>query len=230
MKKRLFFAVLWGAVLPCALASASAATPLLVLDARPLEAPAARLAASLQGIANRTPEAPRVFVLTRDSDELWLAYAARAQSQPAQTVTLDQLLAQVKPYLNGQVLYDPQKAFTLDAASTMAGLQGAALSDRDLGLNTLYDFRTKWDSPEDAYTWIMETLPRQANHHQLALLPPDSAMRDYAIAEKMITLTPGAGFPAPDFHQLLLRFDPGSIVYARTVRPCSPRSPRRVRS
>ena len=150
------------AMVQCAVASASAATPLLVLDGVDLRGIHRVLAASLQGNANRTPEAPRCFMLNEQAnDETWLAlWGAAALSQPAQTVTLDELLAgRVKPYLKGQVLYNPRRILHAGCSEHGGGNSGAAVTDKDLGLNTLYDFRTKWNSAEEAYSWMAETLP-----------------------------------------------------------------------
>ncbi len=222
MRNRLFFAMFVWAVVQFAVASASAATPLLVLDGRPLGASSSACwRPACRGLPTERRRRRGCSCSTaRTTRRGWPMGRTRCP-EPAQTVTLDELLARVKPYLKGQVLYNPRQLFTLDAASTVAGIQGAAVTDKDLGLNTLYDFRTKWNSAEEAYSWMAETLPRQANHHQLALLPADSPMRDYAVGQKMMTLTPGAGFlparPAPTAAAVRAGLRPFS---ARTKPPC----------
>ena len=170
---------------------------------------------------NRQPDAGRAACLraiTRESDETWLAYAARLQSQPVQQVTPNELLTQVKPYLKGQVLYDPARAFTIDAATTAAGLRDAALTDKDLGLNTLYDFRTRWTSASEATDWIIKTFVKEANRRQLALLPAaSSALRDYAIEQKMVTLSPDSGLTPEALQDLLVQYDSGTAVFGEAT-------------
>jgi len=225
MRHRLFLTLLLVLSLPrTGLAvEAAAPRPVLRLEAADLSPAARCLAAGLQGIANRTPGAPRVFLVTRASDEAWLTYSLRLDPHPVQRVTLEELFAQVKPYLKGQVLYDPSRSYSLDAATTAAGLKDAAITEKDLGLNTLYDFRTKWTSPGEAYPWIIGTLAGSADRHQLALLPATShTMRDYAVAQRMVTLSPEAGVTNEMLQDLLVHYDPGATVfgwYARNFLP-----------
>lgn len=188
--------------------------PLLVADLSNLDPAQSLLAVSIQGIANRGPDGPRVFLLTNPRDEEWLRYCLRLSPRTTQLVTVEQLLEALKPDLQGQILYDPDQPYTLDIATTAAGIHQAAISPTDLGLSTILDLRSRWQSSAEAYRWAADSLLPQCTRTKAALLPSDAiAMRDFAIQNRLFTLSPPSSPNDPTFEDILLRLSPGAAIY-----------------
>jgi hypothetical protein len=178
--------------------------PLLVADLSRGDPGQRLLAVSLQGIANRHPDGPRVFLLVNPRDREWLDYCLRLSPRETQNVTLVQLFEMLRSEVEGQILYDPGQPCTLDIATTAAGLQQAVISHMDLGLPTLLDLRGRWTSAAEAYRWAVENLLPQCHRSRAALLPPDSfSLRDFAIQQRMFTFSPPAFADDPAFQDLL---------------------------
>ena len=195
----------------------------LVVDGANLDLPSRHLAASLQGIANRTSDGPRVFISQGAWDAAWLSYALLFSPQPTEAVSLDGLLEAVKPRLEGQVLYDPAQPYTLDVATTLAAVRDAAVTARDLGLPTLYDLRNRWQSAEEAYVWVTKMLLSRVSRTQFAVLSADSAaMRDYAVQQRMLTLSPPSGPPSDTLREVLYHFSPGTVVFGARAPDLTP--------
>jgi hypothetical protein len=204
------FVVSFGLLLA---ASAMAAPPVLVVDVRGASPRERLLAVSLEGIANRGPEEPRVFLLSDGWDESWLDYCLRITGRARADVTLDDLRSALKALVKGQVLYDPLLPYTLDLATTAAGLRDLVITDVDLGLPTLFDFRGKFPSANEAYEWAIANLLPECDRSSAALLEPDSyAMRDFAIARRMLTFSPPAA-QDDSFNALLFHLPPGTVIY-----------------
>ena len=200
-----------------------ACAAVLVMDGASLDLQSRHLAASLQGIANRTPDGPSVFISQGSWDAAWLSYALLFSPQPTEAVSLDGLLAAVKPRLEGQVLYDPAQPFTLDVATTLAGIRDAAVTAQDLGLPTLYNLRNRWQSADEAYAWVTKTLLSRVNRTQFAVLSPDSAaMRDYAVQQHMLTISPPPGPPSNTLREVLYHFSPGTAVFGARAPDLTP--------
>jgi hypothetical protein len=205
------------AVLVAAVPKASRAAqrpPVCVVDIR--EAPRAEhlLCASIQGLVNRQAEGPLVFLITRDTDEEWLSYSLRMTSAQAAWMTPGELLETFRPDLHGQVLYDPLKPYTLDLATTVAGLRDVVITDRDLGLPTVLDFRGRWRSTSAAYQWAIASLLPECSQSKAALLPAEAAgLRDFAIQQRMFVLSPPAAPEDDSFQRLLFQLPPGTAVY-----------------
>jgi hypothetical protein len=198
------------------LASLAAAQrgPVMVADIRQASPAEQLLAVSLQGLANRHPEGPQVFLLANPRDEEWLQYCLRLSPGPTESVTVEQLFQRLRPELKGQIRYDPAQPYTINIATTTAGLQQAVMAADDLGLPTLLDLRGRWQSASEAYAWAASALLPKCNQNHAALLPGQAvAMRDFAIQERMFTF----GAPAcPDdlgFQDILLHLAPGAAIY-----------------
>ena len=158
MNARLLLAL--GLALLASTSWAAAPAPLLVANVSQTSPSEQLLAVSLQGLANRDPAGPRVFLLTQARDGDWLQECLRLRPRPVENVTVAQLLARLKPELKGQLLYDPEQPFTVNLATTAAGLYQAAISAADLGLPTLLDLRHRWSSEREAYRWAQASLPK----------------------------------------------------------------------
>jgi hypothetical protein len=187
---------------------------ILVVDLSGLDPAQRILAVSIQGIANRHPDGPRVFLLTNPRDEEWLDYCLRLSPRTTQLVTVEQLLETLRPDLQGQILYDPNQPYTLDIATTAAGIHQSAISPTDLGLPTILDLRGRWQSSAEAYRWAADSLLPQCTRTRAALLPSDAiAMRDFAIQNRLFTLSPPSFPDDPTFEDILLRLSPGAAIY-----------------
>jgi len=209
-------------LLSATIASGESASPapVLVLNASGLDLEQRHTAASLQGIANRSPDGPKVFVPRGRWDEAWLEYALLFSPRPTTRVSLDELLEALKPQLTGQVLYDPAQSYTLDVATAAAGVRDAVISARDLGLPTLYDFRNRWPSADEAYRWAATALLPKASRTHLAVLPAESAtLRDYAVQQRMFTISPALTQQNDTLMDVLYHFSPGATVLGE--RPAS---------
>jgi hypothetical protein len=194
----------------------------MVVDVSQAELSQQILAASLQGLANRQPNGPSVFLVTRSSDRDWLEYCLRslrlssgqAQGRAARAVTVPELLDLLKSDIKGQVLYDPNAQFTLDIATTAAGLRQAVISPTDLGLPTLLDLRGRWQSAEEAYRWALDNLLGECAPLKAAMIPGGTAaLRDFAIQQRIFTISPPASPDDPAFQEVLLRLSPGTALY-----------------
>ena len=210
----ILLSLLAGLALSAAASGAPEANPLLVVDVTEATQSERVLAASLQGLANRSPQGPRVFLVGAPRDAEWLAWSLRITPRQTEEVTPAQLLEALRPELRGQVLYDPAAPYTLDIATTVAGLEDAVASPSDLGLPTLMDLRGRWTSAAAAYRWGTENLLPRCSGSQAALLPPGSvAMRDFAIQRRMFAFSPPPSPEDPVFGEILLRLTPGAAIY-----------------
>jgi|GEM_PF-1646937 len=172
------------------------------------------LAVSLQGIANRAGERPRVFLITNPRDREWLDYCLRLDPRPTRPVTVDELLGALRPELSGQVLYDPKLPWTIDVATTAAGLRGAVITPTDLGLPTVLDLRGRWRTTEEAWRWARDTLLSKCSQAAAAVLPQDAiAMRDFAIQQHMFVLSPPAAPEDVTFGDIIMQLPPGTPVW-----------------
>ncbi len=188
--------------------------PLLVVNTWGLDLQQAQTAVSLQGFANSRPEGPHVFVIMNWGDFQWLDYSLRLAPRSTREVSLQDLIVEFRPYLAGQVLYDPQQPYTLDVATTAAGQQRAVVTATDLGLPTVLDLRQRWPSAEDAYSWALDNLLSGSSHTAAALLPADSAaMRDYAIQQRMFVMSPPADPADSALHEVTLHLAPGATIF-----------------
>ncbi len=186
-----------------------------VLNVRSASASDRLLAASLQGIANHQPVGPRVFLIANPWDEEWLSYAGRIEpSEIVDVETPADLYARLRGIVKGQVLYDPASPYTIDLATTAAGLRDLVISDVDLGIPTLYDLRGRFSSANDAYGWAITELLPKCDRAAAALLPPDSIlMRDFAIAKRLFVFSAPGSSSDSAFNSVLFHLPPGTAIY-----------------
>jgi hypothetical protein len=202
---------------PCCLSAAPDTPPILVADVTQSDPAHHLLAASLQGLANRSPDSPRVFLLTNPRDAEWLDYCLRLLPRETETVTLDQLFEALKADIEGQIIYDPTLPYTLDIATTAAGLHDAVITPTDLGVPTLLDLRGRWSSTAEAYRWAVETLLPECSRTHAALISGDIiCLRDFAIQQRAFTFSPPLSAQDPVFQDILLHLPPGTAIYGQT--------------
>lgn len=168
---------------------------------------------SLQGLTNRG-SGPLLYVTADPAADGWLPIYL-----PGNTVTAakpDELLKRLGTAVKGQVLYDPAQPFTINIATTLAGLLDGVATTQDLGLRTLYDLRGKWKTAADGYRWAIGSLLGHCDKERLALIPPNRLdLRDYAIKRKLFVFEPAAeGEAGSLLPELLRRYRIGSRVFA----------------
>jgi hypothetical protein len=180
-------ALLAGALWLLACPAAAQGQPVYLVDARNADLRTRLLAASLQGIANAQPDGPSVYLLARPWDGDWLEYSLRLRPARVQRVAAQELLGLLRGEVKGQVIYDPAQPFTINLATTLAGLKRAVITDSDLGLPTLFDCRGKWRSRLEGYRWARgELLPACAERALAVWLPESSSeLRDFCIARQV---------------------------------------------
>jgi len=195
-------------------AASAQSPPLLVTDITDAGPAQRLLAVSLQGIANQHPDGPRVFLLTGPRDQEWLDYCLRVSPRGTRSTSLDELLELLEPDLAGQILYHPDRPYTLDIATTAAGIHKAVISATDLGLPTVLDLRRRWQSAAEAYRWAIDSLLPDCSRTKLALLPPQAiATRDFAIQHRLFTISPPTSPHDEALGDLLFRLSPGAAIY-----------------
>ena len=198
-------------------APADVPEPILVVDLSQAAAADRLLCASIQGLANREAGNPRVFLLTNDRDAEWLDYSLRLLGREAAYVTPAELLQRLQPKIMGQVLYDPAQPYTLDLATTVAGLRHLVISPTDLNLPTLFDFRGRWSNASEAYRWAIGSLLPECSQSKMALLPPAAALRDFAVQQRMFAFSPPAEPYDESFQTLLFQLPPGTAIYGEAA-------------
>ncbi len=172
------------------------------------------LAVTLQGLANRHSDGPRVFLLTGTRDGEWLDYCLRFMPRATRPIDVQQLLDILKPEIAGQILYDPQEPSTINIATTAAGLRQAAVSSTDLGLPTLLDLRGRWQSAAEAERWAVASLLPACDHSKAALLPADAfALRDFVVQEQMFAVSLPESPEDEAFQSVLFHLTPGAALY-----------------
>jgi len=151
-----------------------------------------RLAAvSLQGLVNRTK--PSIYL--NESATRWsMDYYLRRKDvrRVRHYDDIYQLIADNVAALKGVVVYDPDKPYTINLATNVAGVEERIIAApsmipalRKIGLNDIHDLRDhNFASAADAFAWYMkEYFPRQ-NHSVLACCyysQYHDAGRDYLI-------------------------------------------------
>lgn len=204
-------------IILAALGAAWAQAPVYVVDLSQATSSEKLLAVSLQGLANRSPEGGSVYLIMNPQDEGWLAWAQRLKPQPVERISPEQLMANFRRLAKGQVLCEPTDAASLNLATSLAAIHDGVLADRDLGLPTLFDLRGKFASPLQAYQWAEKEILPKLPHDRIALLGTALPLRDYLIAEKILTLPlpPSRDREAWLFlAKLLSVLPPGSEVFA----------------
>jgi hypothetical protein len=103
-------------------------------------------------------------------------------------ITPEQLLERLRHLAKGQILCEPNDSISLNLAASLAGLHDAILSDRDIGLPTLFDMRARFNSPLEAYGFAEKEILPRASRQGVVLLGAALPFRDYGIKQKLISL------------------------------------------
>lgn len=141
------------------------------------------LLAGLQGIVNRTE--PRIYLLepADEGPETWLRELTVPQRRVADPLDL---VRKYRAEIKGVVIYDPEFPDSVNLATTLAGLEDALVASPQLadvlreapyGLPVIEDFRGRFQTRLEAYTWQFETLWPRCDPRLLVGLPPGRGSR-----------------------------------------------------
>ncbi|HEY3418195.1 MAG TPA: hypothetical protein VGM23_15060, partial [Armatimonadota bacterium] len=180
---------------------------------------------SLQGLLNAQGGDTVTFLVRDANDAAWADTLVHDYGLQKIVVTPGALLAEMRPQLKGQVLYDPMQPWTRNAALTAAAATPNVITtDKDLGLSTVLDLRNKWTSRLDAYRWVADTyagrLVLAADAVKAApavlVLAPESGhlLADYIVANKglAIDLAPTNAEEAAALRAILAKLPAGARV------------------
>ncbi len=165
-----------------------------VADIRKLPADQQLLLGTLQGVVNRSR--PRVYLIQSDEDRRdWLPRDVRVtwHSDPMS------LLRQYRSELRGLVVYDPAVSASVNVATTLAGLDDAAVASPAIaasarsayGLKVVEDLRHKFRDDLAANTYAVAKLWPRTTHRVVAGLDPGhqhAVLRDYTVATRSLVI------------------------------------------
>jgi hypothetical protein len=166
------------------------------------------MAASLQGVVNRTR--PRIYLIENADEgrETWLKDLTLPFTHHADPLAL---VLRFRAELKGLVIHDPALPDSINVATTLAGLRDALAVDPALAetlaaapyeLPVLVDLRGKFSNRMEAYRWQYEQLWPQANRRMVVGLSPLRGrqpyghLRDYAVANRAAVFWLDANDPA----------------------------------
>ena len=193
--------------------SSAASSAVMIVDLSQCDTADRLLATSLQGIANRNEAGPRVFLLSNERDSEWLDYCLRLSPGETARVSPKELLELLRSNVKGQVLYSPSQPWTLDLATTAAGLHDLVISPVDLNLPTSFDFRNRWASAAEAYRWAMGTLLPHCDKNSAVMLPAGCVtLRDFAVQRRLFVFPTPATADDETFQTILYRLAPGAAI------------------
>jgi hypothetical protein len=157
------------------------------------------LAATLQGIVNRTQA--RMYLVgmrSHDEDQYWLdSYVARGLITIHATVGLDAALATFAPEVAGYVMASDAEPWTIDTATTVAGVKGAVVATastvaalQGVGLTQLADHVGRWTDATTAYESIAKTYRAKIAYQGIAIQKADAHdPRDFFVQQGMLVIS-----------------------------------------
>lgn len=155
------------------------------------------LASTLQGVVNA--KVPRMYVVEGKKDTsqaFWLeVYKEGYNIEYSEPVSLWDALDTFAGEPDGMVIYSMDEPYTVNLATTMAGIENAiavspSLMDRlsAYDLEVVDDLRDRWKDKYEAYRWAFENLYPLCNEDALAVLNTDDwRLRDYLVEFKVFT-------------------------------------------
>jgi len=174
------------AVLLAAAPEPPAATPIVVVDLREADAGTRLQVRSLQGLVNRARAT--AFVVQSPRDSAWLDISAHWSGDAIEHLDAPGFLARFRSAAKGQVLCNPAQPYTVAFGATLAGVRGAILTDRDLGLPTVLDVRTL--TAGDAAQRLMSELLVQTDPAGVVFLDAGGEAVDVIVQKRWLALTP----------------------------------------
>lgn len=167
------------------------------------------LAASLQGIVNRT--SARIYLIDSDtgqnrpweeddeeaSELFWLNYYEQAYGvDVVWEGSIEDALPLFASYVNGYVLVSETEPWTINAGTTIAGRDGVLVAFQDdqallgsLGLKMKESLVGKWTDTSDCYTYLYDHYYPTMRHRGIAVLNPEEyRLRDFLIQQGILTV------------------------------------------
>ena len=199
------------------LAHRPALGPVTVVDVG-AEPPNRRLlAATLQGIVNRS--SARIYLRGADGmggavDQYWLDhYVDEGLVTVSTTTGLDGALTAFAGEVGGYVVADAAEPWTINAATSIAGVLGGVVATPDqvaalagLGLAELDDTRGRWPDAATAYEAVAAAYRDQFDYQGISLISPGQhASRDFNVQQGMLTAYTRPS--QPDFDRVYALFD-----------------------
>lgn len=210
-----------------ALAAPAAPTALRVVDVRWIEGQPEleTWLGSLQGALNRRADQVPVFMLRTATDAEWVHTLVRTYGLKTETFTPKSFLDVIKPVIKGQILYDPAKPWSRNAALTAAACteELRIVTDTDLGLPTTLDLRTRWTNRRDAYAWARETYGKQVAPESCVFAPESGhLLADMIVARKLLAVdyAPTEAEETTTLKALLKEYPAGSRLYGEPDDRC----------
>jgi hypothetical protein len=203
--------------------SAPPAKRLVTLDVMGLGEAERMLAAALQGIVNR--KQPRIYLVGEFRDADWLRVLGKEGCERQECRSLEDLVAQFRSEVAGAVVYDPAAPFTVNLATTLAGVRDAVIATPNLAarfkLKIVDDLRGRFASATEGYEWALRELWPQLEHRAVACMAPSwIAPRDYLVQFRLFTFwcdcrcsRPMPADQALFFERLLAKMPPQGTVY-----------------
>ncbi len=174
------------------------------------------LAATLQGIVNRT--SARIYLVGARNvtqDQHWIDdYVARGLIHVVAHATLDEALATFADELGGYVIADDAEPWTINTATTVAAAHGGVVATpgevtelQSLGLVEIADHRGRWPDAATAYAAVAAAERTNLAYAGLAIQQPDANNpRDFFVQQGIMTV-----FTRPshaDYDQVMGLLDP----------------------
>lgn len=172
--------------------------PVTVVDVSGESSDRRLLAATLQGVVNRT--AARIYLVgarAPEEDQRWLdAYEAEGLITIADTVDLDTAVHRFKDEVAGYVLADAAEPWTINTATSAAGATGSVVATpatvgtlQAEGLVEVDDHRGRWPDAATAYEASAALYRSQLAYQGVAIQQPDRHMpRDLFVQQGVLTV------------------------------------------
>jgi len=144
------------------------------------------LISSIQGIINKT--GAKIFLINSNWDKKWLYALKKRYSYKFSKVSHETLVEFCGPRIGKQIIYDRNNSYSANIAATLAGIEEALITSRDLGYRTVLDLRNRWKNKKEAYTWAIDNIIPRSNQKDLAFLDEKVlTFRDFIIKENLFT-------------------------------------------
>lgn len=210
-------------------------SPAYILDLKGAKQSRKLLGVSLQGVVNH--KAARIYILggdpagerpwegegERESAEFWSeVYRNRYGIPVAGTATLETLLEQFRSEINGYIRASLQEPWTINLATTLAGLEGALIVAGEeeeslmatLNIPKVRELRAVYTEEISAYRDLARTYEKKPGRKGIAVIAPEEyRLRDFAIAQELLVLHTRPGLPSWNELSSLLEDFPSPVVY-----------------
>jgi len=142
---------------------------------------------SIQGVINK--ERPKMFLLLSEYEKSWLTSLKKLYGLSFYQADPEDIKRYFIKLIGKQIIYDKDAIYSVNLATSMAGLEQAVLTHTDLGIKTVFDCRNKWKNKIEAYKWAMRNIFPNCSKKALAYLDEEiPSFRDFIIKENLFTI------------------------------------------